>query len=158
MLVLPVPGFHDLTISEEGHIWRNGKLKSTPVAKNGYRVVVNSVNNKSVTNTVHTLLALTFIGKKPDGHEVLHINGNRLDNRICNLRYGTRAENMQDALLHGTATIGTKNKRSKFTKESLAKAREMHLSGMRSIDVAKNFGVSYTTIRRIINGITYTKE
>ena len=65
---------------------------------------------------------------------------------------------MQDALLHGTATIGTKNKRSKFTKESLAKAREMHLSGMRSIDVAKNFGVSYTTIRRIINGITYTKE
>jgi hypothetical protein len=158
MLIFPIPGFLDMTISEDGRIWRNGKLKSTPVAKNGYRVVVNSVNNKSVTNTVHTLLALTFIGPKPEGHEVLHINGDRLDNRLCNLRYGTRWENMQDSLLHGTATIGTKNTQSKFTKESLAKAREMHLSGTKSIDVAKAFGVSYVTIRRIINGETYTKE
>lgn len=158
MLILPIPGFNDMTISEDGRIWRNGKLKSTPVAKNGYKVVVNSVNNKSVTNTVHKLLALTFIGPKPEGHEVLHINGDRLDNRLCNLRYGTRSENMQDALLHGTATIGTKNKQSKFTKESLAKAREMHLSGMKSVDVAKAFGVSYLTIRRIVNGMTYTKE
>jgi len=45
-----------------------------------------------------------------------------------------------------------------FTKESLAKAREMHLSGMKSVDVAKAFGVSSLTIRRIVNGMTYTKE
>jgi hypothetical protein len=158
MLTFPIPGFPDMTISRDGQIWRNGKKKSTPVAKNGYRVVVNSVNNKSVTKTVHSLMALTFIGPRPDGCEVLHINGNRLDNSVDNLRYGTRSENMQDALSHGTATIGTKNKQAKLNTESLAKVRAMHLSGAKSMDVAKAFGVSYQTIRRIINGATYTKE
>jgi hypothetical protein len=42
-----------------------------------------------------------FIGPRPDGLDVCHNNGDRLDNQVGNLRYGTRSENMLDTVPHG---------------------------------------------------------
>jgi hypothetical protein len=50
---------------------------------------------------VHKLVLLTFVGAAPDKHECLHINGIPNDNRLTNLRWGTRSENMKDAYAHG---------------------------------------------------------
>lgn len=50
---------------------------------------------------VHKLVLLTFVGVAPDKHECLHINGIPNDNRLTNLRWGTRSENMKDAYAHG---------------------------------------------------------
>ena len=50
---------------------------------------------------VHKLVLLTFVGPPPARHECLHINGIPSDNRLCNLRWGTRSENMRDAYAHG---------------------------------------------------------
>lgn len=52
--------------------------------------------------TVHSLVALAFIGPRPHGYEVCHNNGNPLDNRVDNLRYGTSADNKLDQVRHGT--------------------------------------------------------
>ena len=35
-----------------------------------------------------------FVGPRPEGNEVLHLNGNPSDNRLENLKYGTRRENI----------------------------------------------------------------
>ena len=45
---------------------------------------------------VHQLVMLTFVGPPARGQEVLHNNGNPADNRLDNLRYGTRRENILD--------------------------------------------------------------
>jgi hypothetical protein len=39
---------------------------------------------------VSNLICLAFIGEKPDGQLVIHVNGDSRDNRACNLQYGTR--------------------------------------------------------------------
>jgi hypothetical protein len=44
---------------------------------------------------------LTFVGAPPDGMEVLHNNGDPTDNRLENLRYGTRTENILDVYRQG---------------------------------------------------------
>lgn len=36
---------------------------------------------------MHELVALAFIGERPDGFDIDHINGDRKDNRLENLRY-----------------------------------------------------------------------
>ena len=51
---------------------------------------------------VHTLVAEAYLGAKPSGLEVRHLNGNPQDNRVENLSYGTRSENVLDSVAHGT--------------------------------------------------------
>lgn len=54
------------------------------------------------TRTVHSLMAEAFLGPRPEGWEVRHLNGNPADNRLANLQYGTRSENAEDSKRHGT--------------------------------------------------------
>lgn len=44
---------------------------------------------------VHQLVLLTFVGPVPDGRETLHKNHKPTDNRLTNLKYGTRSENLK---------------------------------------------------------------
>jgi hypothetical protein len=54
------------------------------------------------SRTVHSLVMQAFVGFPPANMEILHINGDPSDNRLDNLRYGTRSENILDAVKHGT--------------------------------------------------------
>jgi hypothetical protein len=45
---------------------------------------------------MHQLVAEVFIGAQPTGHEVSHENHVRHDNRVENLRYATRQENLSE--------------------------------------------------------------
>lgn len=47
---------------------------------------------------VHTLVMLAFVGPRPEGHWCLHYDDMRVHNRLENLRWGTPAENTQDAI------------------------------------------------------------
>ena len=116
-------------ISRDGRLWRNGKEKKFTVGPVGYEVVSFSTNNKTKTYYKHRLLLHAFVGECPVGCEALHINGNRLDNRLDNLRWGTRKENVSDAIKHGTATIGSRNGAAKLTDEMINFARAMWNEG-----------------------------
>lgn len=61
---------------------------------NGYKCVTLSKDGKTKTVRVHRLVMETFCGY--DKREVDHINRDKSDNRLCNLRYLTRKENMQN--------------------------------------------------------------
>lgn len=50
---------------------------------------------------VHQLVLIAFAGPAPAGCEVLHNDGNPGNNRLANLRWGTRSENLYDRVRHG---------------------------------------------------------
>lgn len=58
--------------------------------------------NKKHNAKVHRLVMEAFVGPCPPGREVLHRNGIPDDNRLSNLQYGTRSQNLKDAVDHGT--------------------------------------------------------
>ena len=51
---------------------------------------------------VHKLVMLTFTGPAPPEHEVLHKNHDPSDNRLSNLKYGTRSENLKMDYANGS--------------------------------------------------------
>ena len=65
----------------------------------GYQVV-RLHNGKGKTFKVHKLVANAFLGT-PDGLEVNHIDGDKSNNRVSNLEYCTRGENIKHAWDNG---------------------------------------------------------
>lgn len=75
-------------------------LKPRPM-RSGHLQVNLRRNNTSRNHLVHRLVAIAFLGQPLPGQEVRHLNGEPTDNRLQNLAWGTRSENMYDRRAHG---------------------------------------------------------
>lgn len=97
----PVPGGWAYEVSSAGRVRRvNCDPKKPTVGAQGYDVVSLSRGGKSYARTVHRLVLEAFRGERPRGQEARHLNGNRADNRLSNLAWGTPKENAADRITH----------------------------------------------------------
>lgn len=95
---------------------------------------------------VHRAVLEAHDGPCPDGHETRHLDGNRQHNCFCNLKWGTRQENIDDMVIHGGFTRGVKL-RSKLSQGDILSIRL--LAGKYSnCQIAIAYGVDSTTIGR----------
>lgn len=70
--------------------------------KEGYRCVTLYGRGKPGKQLAHHLVLEAFVGPRPPGKEGCHGDRDRAHNDVDNLRWGTRSDNMQDAVRHGT--------------------------------------------------------
>ncbi|NLR31373.1 HNH endonuclease [Lactobacillus sp. ZJLC3-7] len=77
---------------------RRGVILKPAVLKAGYQNVLLSGPNGRKNKMVHRLVAETFIPNPEDKEQVNHMNGNKLDNRVSNLEWTTRSENITHAV------------------------------------------------------------
>lgn len=92
----PVRGFETLyQVSSEGRIMSlkcgRSKLMRTPTS-NGYPCVCLMKNKTKYVQRVHRLVAEAFLQPVPDKPEIDHIDRNRTNNRVVNLRYADRSD------------------------------------------------------------------
>ena len=133
----------------------NTVLSQTPDS-GGYLMVHLYRNGKKTRKRVHTIVAETFVGPRPSSkHEIRHFDGCKTNNHSRNLVWGTRSDNMQDAIRHGTATTGSKNGQAKFSVDQV-KNILLAISNSETVtSIAKRLGVSHSIISEIKNGKTY---
>lgn len=98
---------------------------------------------------VHVLVAEAFLGPRPAGHHVCHNDGDRTNNGVANLRYGTPKENEADKVRHGRKASGERHPKAKLTAEEVRQIRL--LSRVDSQDVlADHYGVHKSLISCIL--------
>lgn len=120
----------------------HGRLLKLQTLWNGYlQVDLALPGQKRKHRPVHQLVAEAFLGPRPKKHDVMHIDGNRTNNRAENLCYGTRAHN-----LHQTYEYG---KMKKLTREDVLRVFARIENGESNSEIAKSFGVSPSAIYRI---------
>lgn len=77
----------------------------------GYAARAKRINGKSKYIPMHRVIL-----NAPDGIDIDHINGNRLDNRRCNLRLATRAQNVHNSRMRKDNTSGFKGVYKRYGK------------------------------------------
>lgn len=122
----------------KGQILRPGRF-----CKCGHVSVV--LGHGAIGSPVHQLVMKTFVGEPPEGMEVLHENGDPTDNRLENLRYGTRTENILDVFRQGKAW-------RKLSVDDVQAIRFGFYCGISGVELSKMFGVSQSIISAIRKG------
>lgn len=152
----PVVGFEDTyEISDVGRIRRIAPpliFLDGWTDKGGYKRVFLRGHGRRPQFGIHRLVYAAFHGPLEDGKEVAHLDGNPANNAAGNLALVTPAENTAHKKLHGTFQTGEQHPRSKLRREDIEAIKAKAASGVRTRDIAEEFGVGSIHIRRIVLG------
>jgi hypothetical protein len=131
---------------------KRSRVLKQVTSPNGYRMVTFSKDDVRKTFTVHSLVAQAWIGRRETGMQVCHNDGDKMNNHVSNLRYGTGVENSQDRHKHGTAFKGENHPKSKLSERQILKIKSRLKEGHKQRDVATEFRVSKSLIWAINTG------
>jgi len=160
----PIPGYKDsYEASSKGRIrsvdreveQSNGVTKRVegtvldPTDVTGYPAVTLWKHGEPSSKYVHHLVARTFVGDRPEGHEINHKNGDPHDNTPQNLEWVTHQENIQHAYNEGLRASGEDSHLATLSEEDVLEIRRRIDEGERQDRLANEFGVSDATISRI---------
>ena len=145
-----IKDFEDYFISSEGRVKsaknNNVKLLKERITKFGYIRVVLYKDNSSNEILIHRLVASHFIDNAENKPQVNHKNLNKSDNRVQNLEWNTRSENIQHSYANG------RNKKSK----KIIKLSNPYVVYDSIVQASIKTGISKTAIANCINGLSKT--
>lgn len=142
----------DRTIQRKGqgpHTIKGRVLSPSPDG-GGYLGVMLSVHGKARRAVIHRIVLLAFCGMPGEGEQADHINFDRSDNRLCNLRWIHHSENSRRIDQNGRRPTGESHRSSVLDAEDVRAIRMRCASGERQRTVAESFGISQCHVALIV--------
>jgi hypothetical protein len=123
----------------------NARFITPKTNRDGYIKYRAALNGKHVRYSAHRLVAMAFIPNPNSSETINHINGIKSDNRVDNLEWATRAEN----IIHAVKTNLFKTKITEFDVKNI---RHLVFNGFYSQrKLAPIYGVTQSLISTIVS-------
>lgn len=156
MRVRITPEFPGLVIAECGTLWGPSGRKLKPFIRERDPYLQFNLylpGQRARRCRVHVAVCTAFHGPRCQQRPIVrHLDGNRFNNQVDNLRWGTQEENEADKILHGTAPRGENHGASKLKEPQV---REILTAPSRrglARELAELYGVSASMISNIRTG------
>ena len=110
-------GFEDLyQINQQGEIWScHYKMIMKPtINEDGYLKINLRQNNKSNKRFIHRLITIQYIPNPDNLPEIDHIDRNKLNNSLDNLRWVSREDNRANRPTKGSITTFQANGKTNY--------------------------------------------
>jgi len=142
-------------INKDGEVYSrymNGIMKSKP-NKDGYKTVTLQTRESGYSKRrpwfIHHLVIKTFLGEPPTDMKkpsIDHIDNDRLNNNINNLRYIEWSENASRRVI---SNRGEHNGRTKLKEKDILKICKLFKKGLSDSEIAKQYEVTSGAIKKI---------
>ena len=164
-----VPNYGTIKVSSYGRvIGKTGKMLSEKYDSCGYvyyrfhhpdyRLKLARGERYMEQIRAHRLVGFCFLENPDNKTEINHIDRKRTNNFYKNLEWVTHIENIQHSKDLGSYEdifVGEKNPRSKLQDADVPKIRSMYKNNVPIAEIARNFGVGWTTISHLLKGETW---
>lgn len=148
-------------ISDQGRIFTKRRLDGNRIiygrelhpliTKDGYLKVRLTKNSVATGYYIHRLVAKQFIENPYNLPEVNHRDGNKFNNKVSNLEWCSKQDNMKHAAKHSLIQHGAARPSAKLTEEQVLEIYK--LKGiMAAKEIGAYYGVSKNTINLILRG------
>ena len=150
-----IPGYEGrYRVSSMGRVFSiNGKRSKLillkPRGRDGYARVGLWRESVCKNHYVHRLVLLAFKGLDERNPHACHIDGDKMNNQLSNLYWGTPATNAADMISHGRMARGEVNGLSKLKESDVLDIRFLLQQGASRSDISKAFGISPSTVGQI---------
>lgn len=143
-----------------------GRVRSLPRARTpgviltptinhaGYYRYTLFLNGRRKKHSAMALVLTAFVGPRPPGHDACHRNGDRSNNTLGNLRWGTKSSNQLDRLEHGTDCRGEKHYKSSLTDRQIRVLRGLRRIGVGPAMLGRLFNITTAAAGNIAAGRT----
>ena len=163
----PVVGYEDLyEVSNLGRVrglvawsrWLAGRIRKPSRLKTGRLTIHLRTANHDKTVSLPVIVAAAFLGPRPPGMEINHLDGDFLNNRADNLEYTTPQGNKDHAKRLGLTAHGERNANAKLSDDLVRTIRQRYVRGKTGcgyLSLSREFGVSRIVISRIVRGVAW---
>jgi hypothetical protein len=162
-----IPGWPGYRVGDDGSVWSRKRrhfeawgdwrpLKLRVGTRGYYTVVLYRPGCPGGKRRyIHRLVLEAFVGPRPAGMNCCHFDGNRLNNRLENLRWDSVKSNHADTLRHGRSKRWGRHHFARLTVGQVVEIKRLLRQGLTHRAIAEQFPVTTGAIEHIARGSTW---
>jgi len=169
----PIPGYRgEYDVSDHGRVRSlariitvqcSGRSYDRPIAGRILKPIQKADGHLLVSlgrggqHFIHRLVLYAFSGPCLAEMEARHLDGNPANNKIGNLAWGTRQENINDRIRLGehNPPMGERHGRAKFCEDDVSYIRRLYKQGRSHGWIANHLGASRSSVGKVCMGKTW---